>query len=67
MIARVAAEGPTRMTARLDDLRQEVKEEVKALPVPNDLLRRVRAVLAQHPDLPREAAVPCVDEASAAD
>jgi hypothetical protein len=55
------------MAACLDDLPQEVKEEVKALPVPNDLLRRVRAVLAHRPDLPREAAVPCVDEASAAD
>jgi hypothetical protein len=29
---RVAAERPTRMTARLHDLRPEVEEEVKALP-----------------------------------
>jgi hypothetical protein len=58
----VAAERPTRMTARLHDLRPEVEEEVKALPEPNDLLPRVRAVLAQRPELPREAAVPCVVE-----
>jgi hypothetical protein len=60
---RVAAERPTRMTARLHDLRPEVEEEVKALPgAERSLATGSAAVLARRPELPREAAVPCVVE-----
>jgi hypothetical protein len=36
-----------RMTDRLEDLREEVEQEVEALRLPKDPLRRVRATLAE--------------------
>jgi hypothetical protein len=54
-----------RITERLEELREEVEEEVKALPLPDDLLRRVRAVLVERPELPWEAAVREIVESSA--
>jgi hypothetical protein len=56
-----------RITERLEELREEVEEEVKALPLPDDLLRRVRAVLVERPELPWEAAVREIVESSAAE
>jgi hypothetical protein len=54
-----------RMSERLEDLRQEVEQEVEALPLPKNLLRRVRTILAERPELPWEAAVRQVVESSA--
>jgi Topoisomerase 6 subunit A/Spo11, Toprim domain len=46
-----------RMSKRLEDVRKQIEDEVKTLPVPKDLLGRVRAVLAKRPKLPWEEAV----------
>jgi hypothetical protein len=56
-----------RMTERLEDLREEVEQEVEALPLPKNLLRRVRAILAEHPELPWEAAVRQIVQSRVAD
>jgi hypothetical protein len=54
-----------RLTARLDSLRAEIEWEVAVMPLPKNLLRRVRAILAEHPELPWEAAVCQIVESSA--
>jgi hypothetical protein len=56
-----------RMTERLEDLREQVEQEVEALPLPKNLLRRVRAILAEHPELPWEAAVRQIVQSRVAD
>jgi hypothetical protein len=52
-----------RITERMEDLRDEVEEEVKALPLPDDLVNRVRAILTERRELPWESAVRHVVEA----
>jgi hypothetical protein len=46
-----------RLRQRLDELRANVGREVAALDMPGDLMNRVRAILAAHPELPWEEAV----------
>jgi hypothetical protein len=46
-----------RLNERLQALRNQIEEEVKALPLPDDMAARVRAILAEQKQLPWDAAV----------